>query len=236
MNAEQLEELRKHKEQKAIEAHKMFDVAEKIIMMYMCKYFNKSPAELFVDPKPIENDDKPLILNPIHNDKYLQLNLEIVDCDYVSNIPDDIKENEGLNYSLGFIYHSIITVFNEILSSNIKKDCVEDITQQSFNLEMDDNNITMFPVYIYPKRRGQLMLSQIKEDIEIYLETQKDIPSEVRTKANEELAICSEKLDNIHYDIAEADKIEKEVNLRFLKKFRIGINVKELSKDELPID
>lgn len=221
------------------ESNRMFDTAEKIIMSYMCEHLAKTPQELFVDPSPMLSPDKPLILNPIlsYSDKYLAFNLEIVEANYVSNIPEALMEDESINYTIGFIYHSITTVFNAIISKNIAESAKELIIQSSFHLEMDDNKLTLFPLYIFPKRRGQLMLLQMKDELEKTLEKYKDT-SDTEQPGIDRLRLqcknANDHLATIQYDNEVANSTEKNMNELLVNKCRIGINVVELTKEQLP--
>lgn len=198
------------------EAERMFSLAEKVIMEYICYYLNIESSELFKEHDIIFNKPKSLILNPIkeYSDKYLEFSLAIVPYSYKLELPKILEENEEVNYTVGFIYHSITTVFNAILKSNINTIRLENMVAASFHLELDDNNLAFYPVYMHPPRRMQNMLFQMKTELEN------------NSDANE---LVDSHLSNIIYDKDIADKDELDTNVLLKQKNRIGIIFKEIS-------
>lgn len=227
-----------------IEMNRMFDLAEKPIMEYICMHLKMTPKVLFKTFEVMGSKSNPLIMNPIpeYNDKYLAFSLEIVPYDYKLIIPDALKEIESINYTLGFIYHSVTTVYDSILNSNINDDVTELFINSSFHLEMDDDSISMFPVYIFPARREFLMLTQIKTEIEKLID---ELPKEGVVKlspgltleiqkVHEKHNIITTRLNAINYDNDLAAKQEHDINESFKTNNRLGIVFNELSVDQLP--
>ena len=206
-----------------IEAERMFNLAENIIMRYMSEYLN-IPADKLFKQFCASNTQKPLILNPIkeYSNKYLEFSLDIVPYDYKLELPKILEDNKEINYIVGFIYHSIITVFNAILKSNICDDKMIVIYNAAFYFELDDNNLAFYPIYNHPPRRMKNMLLQMKSDLE----------AEMRVKPSNELSNQYSQLlahiNSINYDDEAADKDELKVNNDIKKSNRIGIIFKEL--------
>lgn len=224
------------------ESDRMFDLAERCIMEYMCLHLNVD-STLFKTDNVLSNDIKPLIMRPIEPyDKYLSFSLEIVPYDYKLVLPDYLQDHKDINHTLGFIYHSVTTVFNAILNANIADDKNDLVIENSFHLDMDDDSLTFYPVYIYPKRRKRLMFSNLKTEFETILKNAptgdiiqlSDSVIIELNKVREKLAFISNQLDAIIYDDADADQLEKEKNASFATNQRIGLKFKLVDKDELP--
>jgi hypothetical protein len=215
MNRDDAEVEKRIKSAKA-EAERMFNLAEKVIMEYICYYLNIEASELFKEHNIVFNKPKSLILNPIkeYSDKYLEFSLAIVPYSYKLELPKILEENEEVNYTVGFIYHSITTVFNAILKSNINTDKLENMVTSSFHLELDDNNLAFYPVYMHPPRRMQSMLLQMKNELEPHCNKISELDSH---------------LSNIIYDKDIADKDELDTNALLKQKDRIGIIFKEIN-------
>jgi hypothetical protein len=204
--------------------NKMFDLAEKCCMEYMLQYVNLPADVLFENILVLKNKTMPLVIKPIpeHSDNLICLYLKIVPWDYVSEIPESLKENEVIISMIGFIYHSITTVYNSILNSNIKEKSIDVMCEASMHLEMDDDTISMYPIFIYPQRRKELMFLQVQDDVE---KTLQDIQEQYDNLVTH--------IKNIVYDKQEADKIEQDANLALKKNNRIGIVYKEVPVDKL---
>lgn len=219
--------------------NKMFDLSEKCIMQYMSQYFCITPEELFTNTSVIENITRPLVLKPIasYGSNLIVLNIAIVPHDYVCNIPDVLKQDTTINNMIGFIYHSITNVYNTILNANINTSAVQTVINGSVHLEMDDNTLSMYPIYIFPARRKQLMFLQMKDDIEKTLQhhasnanaSMQSQIQDVQTQYDELLL----HIDKIVYDTTVADDTEKTVNLNLLTSNRIGIIFAEVKETEL---
>jgi hypothetical protein len=219
-------------------ANRMFDLAEKCVMEYMCAHYKISPEMLFVDPSALSGKTIPLLINPIktYSDNIISLTIDIVPYGYVSNIPAVLKENETIVNMIGFIYHSINTVFNTIINTNIKESFTDEVFNASVHLEMDDNAIAMYPIYIFPERRRKLVFLQIRDDIDNTMNKLKasSIDNSIKitdfTKQYEQLTAD---INDIKYDIECADKVEMQVNEDLKKNNRIGIIFKEIPIDTL---
>ena len=225
---------------KKIEAERMFNLAEKCVSEYMCSHLKMKPEDLLESCSALNAKTIPLFLYPIkeYNDKYLSLSIDIVPYDYICYIPEQLKDDESINHSLGFIYHSVTTVFNTIFKSNIKKNAAETVISNSFHLEMNDENLTMYPVYLYPPRRGEFMLLQIKQEMEyelskypINVQLLEPLKSQI-DELREQYLLINKHLDDNKYDKVTADENEKLINDSFKKNDRIGVVFREISKED----
>jgi hypothetical protein len=232
------------------EHHRMFNLGERIVTEYMS--FLMTVGEdtkntitnetLFNEMESLERDQIPLIIHPIptYGERCLKFSLQIVDHDYRCQIPPQLLENRQIQYIMGFIYHSVISCYTAILKTNIRDDMVPIVTEKSINLEMDDATLTFFPSYIYPDRRKELMLKEVKgnyeKEIEKFNERVTGADKVNLTKEIvEELAALKEKytgldkyLQTITYDREEADKIESVINAFYKTTKRIGIVFEEV--------
>lgn len=219
----------------------MFDLSEKCIMQFMLQHTNVTPDVLFITYNALNNKTVPLVLNPItsYSNNILVLSIEIVPHDYVCNIPPILLQNEIINNIIGFIYHSVITVHNTILSTNIKDTFTQTMIDDSMHLEMDDNKLSMFPIYLFPARRKEFMFLQMKDDLEKVLqqcsangihndETKKQM-QDIQVQYNE----LMQHLQNITYDKTIADTAEKDKNIEWFTHNRIGITFTEISPDKI---
>lgn len=226
------------------DANMMFDISERCIMKYMSEHLNIKPEELFIDNTlDLSKPDIPFLLPPNEktNGKYLAFYLNIVPYDYKTVIPDSLVDDNSINYSLGFIYHAITEVFNAVLSKNINVNAQNIVINASFHMEMDDNNLTFYPVYIFPERRTKLMLENLKKELERVLANyanngNANFTNEVQEeidKYRSQYEYVTSRLNSIEYDGFTADKREKSMNESLEKNNRIGITIKELSEDDL---
>lgn len=228
---------------------RMFDLTEKYIMQYVADQFKLTPEEIFMNTVGLSNIEKPLILNPItaYSDKILVLYVDIVPYDYKCDIPEELLKEEVIISMIGFIYHSMINVYNALLSSNIKKEIIPLFIEKSTNLEMDDDALTFYSTYLFPKHRQMLILEKMKTEMEtVILDMINELKNNMEltekesetmfTKINEfttQLSELKTQIENIHYDDASVIKIEDEVNASFEKNQRIGIIYKEYTKEEI---
>lgn len=220
--------------------NKMFDLAEKCVMQYMVQHFALTPEQLFTNTNAMQNTTQPLVLKPItsYSDNILLLQITIVPHDYVCNIPDVLKQDATINNMIGFIYHSIINVYNTILNTNINENVVQTVIEASVHLEMEDDALSMYPIYIFPERRKQLMFLQMKDDIEKTLQqfTNANVNANMQTQIQDVQTQYDELLvhiNNIVYDVNIADTTEKTMNAVLATNDRIGIIFTQLKECEL---
>lgn len=243
------------KHENKIYADRMFDFSENCIMKYMCHHFNLSAADIF--KTVVENADKPLVLKPIleHSDKLLVFTVEIVPYDFVSSIPEDLLEHTLIKQLIGFIYNSTISVYNAILSGNIKDEVAEIIIKNSIHLELDDDALSFYPVYIYPPKRKELILNKVKndllenikkleKDVELQMETDdydEEDPDSIEyiTTKKENIALITDKYNEIEtylndnkYNKTFAINDQKYTNNLYRENERIGIIFTELTEKE----
>jgi hypothetical protein len=238
------------------EVNRMFNISEKCIMKYICNYYNIKPEDLFIDSSNnINEKDYPLILsvceesegqntNPSQK-KYISLSLEIVQHDFKTNIPQKYLEDDGLNYALGFIYHSVTTVFNAIISKNIKDDQISTLMDGSFHLEFNDETYTFYPIYIYPQKRYELMLKNSKDEIIAQLKKYASLIRENQATNEmkqefEHIRVqyykTDEILKKISYDANDALEEETKINEILKEHDRIGIVFKEITANQIKDD
>ena len=208
------------------ESDRMFNFAEKWIMDYMSTLTDTKIKELFTTPEV--EPPQPVYTAPIKelDDARIEFSLDIVEHDYKLNIPSNLVDDPRINHVLGFIYHSIKEVFNAIVNNNIKPESSKLIYDSSFHLEIDDDSLTFFPIYIYPQRRKEIMLNQMKDEIGKVLNTnvnqiEQKIRDDMVTKYNQ----INKLISDISYDSVEADKIEISKNTEYQKNKRLGVKM-----------
>lgn len=232
------------------EHHRMFNLAERVVAEYTLSIMsvgesnveNVTAESLYKELESLNGVQTPLIIHPIqeYSDKCLKFSLQLVDPDYVCKIPEQLLENKQIQYIIGFIYHSVISCYTAILKTNIKDDMVPIVAEKSINMEMCDASLTFFPHYIYPDRRKELMLKDVKinyeKEIEKFNERITGVDRvNVTKEIVEELAALKEKytglekyLETISYDRDEANKIESAINTVYKSIKRIGIVFEEI--------
>lgn len=215
------------------EIHYMFDIAEKVVMEYICYFLHKPPCEIFVADNMDNYTKSPFILRPIEGtDKFLTFTLEMVPHTYISNIPDTILSNKIVNEGLEFIVSSVQQVFNTIMYNSVKPELTNDVVDASFHLEFDEKSNTFCPVYIYPKRRQQLLFLKHKEAMDRIRPGITDTPQQA--EFDECYSNIQILIDSSTFDATEASEAETEANTKFETRNKIGIIFKEVSADELP--
>jgi hypothetical protein len=226
-----------------IEIDRMFDLAERSVMEYISLHLKLKPEELFIDYSTLSIESKPIIIQPTNeNGTYLSFSLKIVPYDYKLEISEDIKECEKVNYTLGFIYHSIINIHAAILSKNINENYIKLVDNSSFHFEMDDEKLSLYPMYIYPQRRAHLILTKAEKELadalnkignDTSIQITEDIMKNIEAMRAQYLNIV-QLLKSNQFDIDTANKAEIEINKSFEKNQRIGIVLEKLSKEQLP--
>ena len=209
------------------ESDRMFNFAEKWIMEYMCYLTDSKVNDLFITPDV--DTPQPVYTAPIKelDSARIEFSLDIVEHDYKLAIPANIVDDARINHVLGFIYHSIKEVFNAIVNNSIRSESVKLIYDNSFHLEINDDSLTFYPIYIYPQRRKEIMLTQMRDEIFAILngnnvnQIEKKIVNNMITKHTQ---ICK-LIDDINYDRIEADRIEVIKNNEFAKSKRLGIKM-----------
>ena len=216
------------------EASLMFNISERTVSNYLLKHLEMSPEELFTgNYADLSKADRPLALSPIaeYSDKYIAISLKIVPYDYVSNIPEQLKENEHINHALGLFYHAVSVVFNAIIAKQIKESSAHAIVNASFHLEMDDESLTFYPIYIYPKRRTKLMLINAEQELDSIIKS--NIGDKERAEYKEKYDSIVLAMNDLSYDEKEAYNIEKEANSLLKTNARIGFVLREVTEAEL---
>lgn len=216
------------------EINHMFNCAEKCVMEYISEYLSMKPEEIFCEVSGMEYQH-PVYVKPVDTydpEKVIKLSISIVDNDFVSTIPVEILENHEVQARIGFIHHSIMLVYQSILASNIKEEAKSLIGTSSFHLELDDEKLAFFPVYIYPQRRAEILSKYAREQITEQLSTG-SFSVEEKEVLIKQLNDVNNKLSNIVYDKNEADKNEEECNSYLKLKKRIGISVEFVNKNTL---
>jgi len=209
------------------ESDRMFNFAEKWIMDYMCYITDSKINELFSTTDV--NMSQPVYTAPIKelDDARVEFSLDIVEHDYKLTVPANLVDDLRVNHVLGFIYHSIKEVFNAIVNNSIRNESSKLIYDSSFHLEINDDSLTFYPIYIYPQRRKEIMLTQMRDEIFAILngnnvnQIEKKIVNNMITKHTQ---ICK-LIDDINYDRIEADRIEVIKNNEFAKSKRLGIKM-----------
>jgi hypothetical protein len=209
------------------ESDRMFNFAEKWVMDYMCLITNTKINELFLTSK-VELP-QPVYTAPIKelDNARIEFSLDVVEHDYKLNIPPNLVDDLRINHVLGFIYHSIKEVFNAVVNNNIKPESAKLIYDSSFHLEINDDSLTFFPIYIYPQRRKELMLTQMKDEISKAL-SDKNI-KQLEGKIVSDMASKCEQIDkllgDISYDSNDAYSMEVRKNAEYQKNKRLGIKM-----------
>ncbi len=202
------------------EQDRMFDIAESIVMQYMSYYLDVPVNDLFIDKSNIDRKI-PLCIKPIekYSDKNIAFSLQLVPHDYKLDIPDELKEAEEFKKVIGFIYYSVMVVFNSLLKINIKYEKMHMMAHESFNMELDDEAFAFYPVYMFPPKRMHGMLLQMKESIE------SDIKRSDDPSLHKQLEELNLHLGRIQYSEEEASEHELAKNNELKEKKRIGIFV-----------
>lgn len=218
------------------ESDRMFNFAEKWVMEYMCVLTNSTMDDLFT--MPTVETPQPVYTAPIKeiDDARIEFTLDIVDHDYKLDIPENLLNDARVTHVLGFIYHSIKEVFNAVVNNSIKNDSAKLIYDSSFHLEINDDSLTFFPIYLYPQRRREIMLTQMRDEIFNVLK-QENVQNELEEKVIKEMnlkysQIC-ELIDKIEYDSNEADtqEVSKNAELQKCKRLGIKMNIVQLKKN-----
>jgi hypothetical protein len=229
-------------EKKRIEANKMFDLAEKCIMEYLCLYMKLTPSELYINNTEGMLSSEPLILYPIkeYSDEYLSFSLEVVPHDYQLTLPEQLQNDSNINNALGFIYHAISQVFNAVVNHSILEDKCKDILNASIHMEYDDKSFTFYPFYIFPQRRQELIFLQFKEDLDKIKEPNEygqipwdSLKEETKDEWEMRYAQIKNIISNIKYDENIANETEKAANDEIQQLDRIGIIFNEIVYDQL---
>lgn len=225
------------------EINKMFDLAEKVLMEYFCYYLDKKPNELFKNCDVVDMKTEELILYPIDEykkDKYLSFKLELVQKDFVNNIPDTLKANSYILDTLDFFKYSINEVFNAIVHHSILEDASKLVLNSSFHLEFEPVTNTFKPVYIYPIRRQSEILAFCKHNLEkFYSEhnsnsTWDDLDDSVKLQWQEQYSNTIRILENLYFDANIAKKEEDRINAELENHSRIGIIFNETDCAQVP--
>ncbi len=224
-------------EKRKMEANKMFDIAEKPLMEYMCYFYKKTPEELFNDYKDVISDS--LIVFPLsNNSKFISFSIEMVDKDYKANVPDGILGHDTIKNTVGFLYNAISCVSNALSMSNIKDEYKEEVDKNFLHFAFDENDFSFHPVYIFWKKRKTIMTQDLLSKIEHTLSNlEQHLDQEECKKQYDELKeyyeFSKKALDEYSYEEEEADRIESETNQQLKNLNKLGIKYVELSFDEL---
>ena len=228
------EKAKLHKE----ETDRMFDTAEACLMEYISKYLNIPMEDLYKDSTGVVKDNNKIYIGPLsgYENKYILLSLGIVPYDYVSKIPKELYTESKIEQAIGFLYHSVLNVYSAIINcNNIKDDKMEILSKASFHFEMDDDTLTLYPVYIYANRRAELMLLKAKEELNNALNKFKnsddiDNNKQLFSKTKQQYERVVSQLNKISYDRNEAYKIETDMRNQLSTMDRIGIIYEEIEK------
>ena len=217
--------------QTATAINKIFDLAEKCIMEYICYYYEMQPEKLFIEFNiPVQT--MPLLINPIedYSKNILSLSIDIVPHDHVSNIPADLLNNTIIIELIQFIHQGVNSVLDAILNSNIQKDASAIINKNSIYLEFDSCTNTMYPIYIFPEKRRKIALMQFRDEIKNKMINENKMTDENTkaeyTKQYEDLTAA---INSINYDIDYVDVFTKQMNNKLKNSKRIGIIFAEIS-------
>jgi hypothetical protein len=224
-------------EKRKYEINKMFDVSEGVLMEYFCYFFKKKPEELFEGyaDKNVFKDE--LILCPLkdYNDGVnLHFKLEIVEHDHKNCIPVELRSHSVVIDVIKFLEHAVQEVFSAILHTS-SKDATPLIHKESVHLELDHDNLSFKPVYIYPQKRDIYTLTKYKEGLNsVCLEYASkngwvDPDEEEKLAWSRKIKRIDEILDQIHYDQELAAEEEEKNNKRLADFKRIGIIFTESS-------
>lgn len=220
-----------------MEANKMFDIAEKPVMEYMCYFYKKTPDLLFNDYENVVSDK--LILLPLEEKSdFIGLSIELVDKDYMSNIPQDIKENEVIRSSIGFLYNAVACVSNALSMSNIKDEFKEEVEQNFLHFAFDDNDFSFHPVHIFWKRRKSIMTQDLISKISHKLASlEENLEEEECKKMYDELKefyeINKKNMELFQHSEEEAREVEKEKLEEYKNMNKLGIKYEKLKFNEL---
>jgi hypothetical protein len=233
-------------------SEKLFDVSEKIILQYISDFLAKPSDELFINNNTDSLVTEPLIYKPLPetDNKYIYLGLEIVPPGYICNLyPASSKDErisklfnlEIIQEGIKFLNYSICEVFKAItMASLTDKNALE-----GYHIEYDPESGTFLFMYIDPTRRKILESINIYE----YLMSFKtpDANNEIKfDKLTDEeknyyevnlqniLKVLKEVNETNDDDISRMESEELKINNEIIKKNRIGIVFKELTKDDMP--
>lgn len=224
-------------EKSRMEANKMFDIAEKPMMEYMCYFYKKTPEELFSNYENVVSDN--LIIFPLEVDShFISLSIEMVDKDYISVIPENVKKNDTINNSIGFLYNAISCVTNAISLSNIKDEYKEEVDKNFIHFAFDEDDWSFRPVYVFWKRRKYMMTQDLLARISKTLEKlEQNLDQEECRNQYDELKQYYEHnqklFEEYHYDDKEAKQIELQKNEELKSMNKIGIKYTELKFEDL---
>lgn len=225
-----------------IQVKKMFDIAEKPIMEYICYYLKVKPDELFTEGIALPTLSDSLVLYPIHDysENYLSFSLEMNEHDTPCSLPQQLFQYQEVHESLEFINYSIQQVFATVMNEVIKEDMFQNVMTNSFHLEFDDSNCSFKPVFVYPVRRQHKMFLQFKHDLNIIKEVAEDgkipwdsLAEETKADWEERSAQLEHLLEHSVYDETEADLKEVEMNDIINKLHRICITFKQVTVEEI---
>lgn len=215
-----------------IESDRMFNFAEKWIMDYISYITDTKINDLFITP--VFEPPHPVYTHKIKelDNAVIEFSLDIVECDYKLNIPSNLKDDKSINHVLGFIYHSIKEVFNAVINNNINKTSSKIIYDTSFHLEIADSSLTFYPIYIYPQKRKELLLNQMKDSIILALKENQD---KLDKKTHDDMIVKYNQIcklnESINYDNDEAILVENEKNKEYRKYKRLGIKMNIIKLD-----
>jgi hypothetical protein len=227
-----------------LENKKKFDIAEKVVMTYVCQFLQKTPAEVFQRANILNMEKEDLVLFPLpeyNGEIYISLGMEVVPADHSTKLPEALVQHPHVLQSIEFLKAAINDVYFEIIQHDIIQDVAREVLEASIHFDFDPVSLTFYPVYLFPNRRRVLIFGSLKSKLESLKEADSegkvewdsfnDELKEVYQKRMEEL---DDTLDNTSFDEAHAKEVEEKVNEELAGKIRIGIIYKELSFDELP--
>lgn len=205
----------------------IFNMCEKPVMNFICKFLDETPNILFKDKIPTFSE--PLIIKPISNfdkDKVIIFQVKTfknVD-EYNNNKKDDINniiQYNEIKEAIGFLFYSIKNVYGPIVSETLinNKPMLNNI------LELNYENWTFYPKYV---NNTLLKINFLKQTLDNICELKKNNQND-----NLKLIELNKEYDNINsilYNIEEdKDLLENDIkndniiNKNYYNKPVIGI-------------
>ena len=224
----------------------MFNICEKPIIEYLAYILDRNIHEICNNleiNKEIYND--PMILFPLKNlnDKYISLNIELVNNNYKSELENiNVEEYPELKNSIDFLSYSIFEVYSAIVSTGLKEHYTRYVLEDlSIHLEAEPNGFGFITKYIHPIKRKELMCKNMLSNLKLIKETDEtgncrfdSLPEQHKEQYNNKIQELEHILAHLNYDENEITQIEEQKNNHYVVFKKLGVILKFLEYDELP--
>ncbi len=217
-------------EKRNYEFNKIFDLAEKPVIEYFCYLLQKDPiefSEIYGSGDFITDE---IVLSPFEEYKsgvYLCFKLGVVEHDYKCTLSDKLRNNLIIIDVIKFLEHAVREVSSTF--SVCSEKTANLMREMSVYLELDYENLSFKPVYVYPPRNQVCALMKLKEELITFFTTHREknswnnLSEEVKTNWHEYIQKVDNMLNSTHYDEEIASEEEKKHNLKLSNLKRIGI-------------